>query len=105
MVRPISEPVQAVGQPAHTWLADIEARLRCRRCGNRNDNQVLVTVSSQQVNASLNEKQARADGLRALFTTWITFPQPDLDVLVPAVLASGAVAVWLAYAARSGSGY
>ena len=27
-----------------------------------------------------------ADGLRALFTTWITFPQPDLDVLVPAVL-------------------
>jgi len=27
-----------------------------------------------------------ADGLRALFTTWITAPQPDLDVLVPAVL-------------------
>ena len=36
-----------VGQPAHTWLADIEARLRCRRCGNRNDNQVLVTVSDE----------------------------------------------------------
>ena len=30
--------------------------------------------------------QSDADGLRALFTTWITFPQPDLDVLVPAVL-------------------
>ncbi len=30
--------------------------------------------------------QADADGLRALFTTWITAPQPDLDVLVPAVL-------------------
>ncbi|OBI03892.1 mannose-6-phosphate isomerase, class I [Mycolicibacter heraklionensis] len=27
-----------------------------------------------------------ADALRALFTTWITAPQPDLDVLVPAVL-------------------
>lgn len=27
-----------------------------------------------------------ADSLRALFTTWITAPQPDLDVLVPAVL-------------------
>ena len=27
-----------------------------------------------------------ADGLRALFTTWITAPQPDIDVLVPAVL-------------------
>jgi mannose-6-phosphate isomerase len=34
--------------------------------------------------------QSDADGLRALFTTWITAPQPDLDVLVPAVL-DGAV--------------
>ncbi|MGE2728531.1 mannose-6-phosphate isomerase, class I [Mycolicibacterium vaccae] len=30
--------------------------------------------------------QADADGLRALFTTWITCPQPDLDVLVSAVI-------------------
>lgn len=30
--------------------------------------------------------QSDADGLRALFTTWITFPQPDLDALVPSVL-------------------
>lgn len=35
--------------------------------------------------------QPDADGLRALFTTWITAPQPDLDVLIPAVL-DGAVA-------------
>lgn len=34
--------------------------------------------------------QADADGLRALFTTWITAPQADLDVLVPSVL-DGAV--------------
>ncbi|KDE98589.1 mannose-6-phosphate isomerase [Mycolicibacterium aromaticivorans JS19b1 = JCM 16368] len=34
--------------------------------------------------------QPDADGLRALFTTWITAPQPDLDVLIPAVL-DGAV--------------
>lgn len=27
--------------------------------------------------------QPDADGLRALFTTWITAPQPDLDVLIP----------------------
>ena len=32
------------------------------------------------------EGQPDADGLRALFTTWITAPQPDLDVLVPAVI-------------------
>jgi mannose-6-phosphate isomerase len=30
--------------------------------------------------------QPDADGLRALFTTWITAPQPDLDKLVPAVI-------------------
>jgi mannose-6-phosphate isomerase len=30
--------------------------------------------------------QSDADGLRTLFTTWITAPQPDLDVLVPAVI-------------------
>ena len=34
--------------------------------------------------------QSDADGLRAVFTTWITLPQPDLDALVPAVL-DGAV--------------
>lgn len=34
--------------------------------------------------------QSDADGLRALFTTWITLAQPSLDVLVPAVL-DGAV--------------
>lgn len=33
----------------------------------------------------LNDK-SDADGLRALFTTWITAPQPDVDVLVPIVL-------------------
>jgi mannose-6-phosphate isomerase len=30
--------------------------------------------------------QSDADGLRALFTTWITAPQPHIDVLVPALL-------------------
>jgi mannose-6-phosphate isomerase len=33
----------------------------------------------------LNDK-SDADGLRALFTTWITAPQPHIDVLVPALL-------------------
>jgi mannose-6-phosphate isomerase len=30
--------------------------------------------------------QPDADGLRALFTTWITLPQPSLDVLLPELL-------------------
>ena len=34
--------------------------------------------------------QSDAAGLRALFTTWITAPQPDIDALIPAVL-EGAV--------------
>ena len=34
--------------------------------------------------------QSDSSGLRALFTTWITAPQPDLDALIPAVL-DGAV--------------
>lgn len=34
----------------------------------------------------LLDDQSDADGLRALFTTWITAPQPDIDVLVAAVL-------------------
>ena len=34
--------------------------------------------------------QSDASGLRALFTTWITAPQPDIDAVIPAVL-EGAV--------------
>jgi mannose-6-phosphate isomerase len=40
--------------------------------------------------AELLAAQPDADGLRALFTTWITLPQSTLDVLVPA-LQEGAV--------------
>jgi mannose-6-phosphate isomerase len=41
--------------------------------------------------ALLSADQSDSAGLRALFTTWITAPQPRLDVLVPAVL-EGAIA-------------
>jgi mannose-6-phosphate isomerase len=45
-----------------------------------------LAVSDLDPFVSLLAHQSDADGLRALFTTWITAPQPDLDVLVPAVL-------------------
>lgn len=45
-----------------------------------------LAVSDLDPFIMLLKDQSDADGLRALFTTWITFPQPDLDVLVPAVL-------------------
>ena len=45
-----------------------------------------LAVSDLDPFVSLLAGQPDADGLRALFTTWITAPQPALDVLVPAVL-------------------
>jgi mannose-6-phosphate isomerase len=45
-----------------------------------------LAVSNLDPYINLLSDQSDADGLRALFTTWITAPQPDLDVLVPAVL-------------------
>ena len=45
-----------------------------------------LAVSDLDPFVNLLAGQSDADGLRALFTTWITAPQPDLDVLVPAVI-------------------
>jgi mannose-6-phosphate isomerase len=45
-----------------------------------------LAVSDLDPFVNLLAGQPDADGLRALFTTWITAPQPDLDVLVPAVI-------------------
>ncbi|RDH77672.1 mannose-6-phosphate isomerase, class I [Mycolicibacterium moriokaense] len=50
-----------------------------------------LAVSDLDPFVNLLAGQPDADGLRALFTTWITAPQPDLDVLVPAVI-DGAIA-------------
>lgn len=49
-----------------------------------------LAVPALEPYVHLLSDQSDADGLRALFTTWITAPQPDLDVLVPRVL-EGAV--------------
>jgi mannose-6-phosphate isomerase len=45
-----------------------------------------LAVSDLDPYIELLNDQSDADGLRALFTTWITAPQPDIDVLVAAVL-------------------
>lgn len=49
-----------------------------------------LAVPGLQPGIALLTDQSDADGLRALFTTWITAPQPDIDALIPAVL-EGAV--------------
>lgn len=45
-----------------------------------------LAVSDLDPFIELLNDQSDADGLRALFTTWITAPQPDIDILVAAVL-------------------
>jgi mannose-6-phosphate isomerase len=45
-----------------------------------------LAVSDLDPFIDLLDDKSDADGLRALFTTWITAPQPDVDVLVTAVL-------------------
>ncbi|HEY7051650.1 MAG TPA: mannose-6-phosphate isomerase, class I [Mycobacterium sp.] len=57
-----------------------------------------LTVGKLDPFIDLLRGQPDGDGLRALFTTWITAPQPDLDILVPAVL-DGAIEY-----VRSGAG-
>nr|BFF02814.1 hypothetical protein GCM10020241_44890 [Streptoalloteichus tenebrarius] len=45
-----------------------------------------LEVPALRAHIELLAAQPDADGLRALFTTWITLPQPALDKLVPQVL-------------------
>jgi hypothetical protein len=36
------------GRPDHTRLMDLERKLRCRLCGNREDNRILVSMASRE---------------------------------------------------------
>ena len=36
------------GRPDHTRLMDLERKLRCSSCGNRQDNRILVTMASRE---------------------------------------------------------
>lgn len=45
-----------------------------------------LAVPNLEPHIALLDGAPDAAGLRALFTTWITAPQPDLDLLIPAVL-------------------
>ena len=36
------------GQPGHTRLMDLERKLRCTSCGNRQDNRILVSMASRE---------------------------------------------------------
>jgi DNA-directed RNA polymerase subunit RPC12/RpoP len=36
------------GQPDYTRLMDLERKLRCRGCGNREGNRILVTMAARE---------------------------------------------------------
>lgn len=92
---PISSPIRNYKDRSHKpeiliALEPFDALAGFRRPDRSVDFLNALSVSDLDPFVTLLSGQPDADGLRALFTTWITTPQPDLDVLVPAVL-DGAV--------------
>lgn len=87
----ISAPNRNYRDPSHkpeilVALGQFEALAGFRPVGRTVELMRALNVSHLDPYTNLLGCQSDADGLRALFTTWITAPQPDIDVLVPAVL-------------------
>lgn len=92
---PVSSPIRNYRDRSHkpellVALGQFDALAGFRPVDRTVELMRALAVSDLDPFINLLSDQSDADGLRALFTTWITAPQPDLDVLVPAVL-DGAV--------------
>jgi mannose-6-phosphate isomerase len=88
---PVSSPVRNYRDTSHkpellVALHSFEALAGFRQAARTAELLRALAVSGLDPFIDLLSDQSETDGLRALFTTWITAPQPDLDVLVPAVL-------------------
>ena len=88
---PVSAPTRNYRDRSHkpellVALGQFEALAGFRSVEDTVELMRALAVSDLDPFINLLSDQSDADGLRALFTTWITAPQPDLDVLVPAVL-------------------
>ncbi|OHU93283.1 mannose-6-phosphate isomerase, class I [Mycobacterium talmoniae] len=88
---PITSPIRNYRDSSHkpellVALQPFEALAGFRPAARTVELLQALAVSDLDPFIDLLHGQSDADGLRALFTTWITAPQPDLDVLVPAVL-------------------
>jgi mannose-6-phosphate isomerase len=88
---PVSSPVRNYRDTSHkpellVALQSFEALAGFRQATRTTELLRALAVSDLDPFIDLLNDQSDADGLRALFTTWITAPQPDIDVLVPAVL-------------------
>jgi mannose-6-phosphate isomerase len=88
---PVSSPVRNYRDTSHkpellVALHAFEALAGFRQASRTKALLQAWAVSDLDPFIDLLSDQSDADGLRALFTTWITAPQPDIDVLIPAVL-------------------
>ena len=92
---PLNSPVRNYRDRSHkpellVALGDFEALAGFRPAARSVALMRAFEVPELEPFIGLLADQSDASGLRALFTTWITAPQPDLDLLIPAVL-EGAV--------------
>jgi mannose-6-phosphate isomerase len=92
---PVTSPVRNYRDSSHkpellVALQPFEALAGFRPAATTVELLRALAVSDLDPFVDLLNDRSDADGLRALFTTWITAPQPDIDVLVPTVL-DGAV--------------
>ncbi|ORV10120.1 mannose-6-phosphate isomerase, class I [Mycobacterium celatum] len=88
---PINSPIRNYRDKSHkpellVALHPFEALAGFRPAARTVELLRALAVSDLDPFIHLLNDQSDADGLRALFTTWITAPQPDIDVLIPAVL-------------------
>ena len=88
---PVSAPTRNYRDASHkpeilVALGQFEALAGFRSAARSVELMRALAVTDLDPFVNLLSDQSDADGLRALFTTWITAPQPDLDVLVPAVI-------------------
>lgn len=92
---PLSSPVRNYRDRNHkpellVALSDFEALVGFRPAARSVELMRALAVPALEPYIGLLDDISDAAGLRALFTTWIAAPQPDIDALIPAVL-EGAV--------------
>jgi mannose-6-phosphate isomerase len=88
---PVASPVRNYRDSSHkpellVALHSFEALAGFRQASHTIELLRALAVTDLDPYIELLNDQSDADGLRALFTTWITAPQPDIDVLVSAVI-------------------
>lgn len=88
---PVNSPERNYRDPNHKpellmALTDFHALAGFRPAARSVALMTALAVPALEPYIALLSETTDADGLRTVFTTWITLPQPDLDALIPSVL-------------------